>query len=173
MSIALYDISIASYLQTVGAVAGFLEKARLHLTEAGSDLDKVVQTRLYPDMLPFSFQLHSVAHHSLGAVQALESGKFSPPPTLPDLDYTGWQQHIAETLARLKQFTPEQINALAGGDVVFQIGERAIPFAAANFVLSFSLPNLHFHAATAYDILRTKGVPVGKRDYLGQMQIKR
>jgi hypothetical protein len=29
------------------------------------------------------------------------------------------------------------------------------------------LPNFFFHLTTAYDILRHKGVPVGKRDYLG------
>ena len=41
-----------------------------------------------------------------------------------------------------------------------------------NFVLSFSLPNFYFHATTAYDILRTKGVPLGKRDFLGRLRIK-
>ncbi len=45
-----------------------------------------------------------------------------------------------------------------------------IPFTAENFVLSFSLPNFYFHATTAYDILRMKGVPLGKLDYLGQMR---
>ena len=39
------------------------------------------------------------------------------------------------------------------------------------FLLSFSLPNFHFHATTAYDILRMKGVQVGKRDYLGKMRV--
>jgi hypothetical protein len=48
-----------------------------------------------------------------------------------------------------------------------------LPFTAANFVMSFSLPNVHFHATTAYDILRMKGVPLGKRDYMGQLRMKR
>ncbi len=46
-----------------------------------------------------------------------------------------------------------------------------LPFKAEGFLLSFSLPNFHFHATTAYDILRMKGVPLGKRDYLGKMRI--
>jgi uncharacterized protein len=29
------------------------------------------------------------------------------------------------------------------------------------------LPNFFFHVTTAYDILRHKGVEVGKRDYMG------
>jgi len=35
------------------------------------------------------------------------------------------------------------------------------------------MPNLHFHATTAYDILRMKGAPLGKRDYMGAMRVKR
>ena len=57
--------------------------------------------------------------------------------------------------------------------MVFQLRDRQIPFTAENFVLSFSLPNFYFHATTAYDILRTKGVPLGKRDFLGHLRLKR
>jgi hypothetical protein len=46
-----------------------------------------------------------------------------------------------------------------------------LPFMAEGFLLSFSLPNFYFHATTAYDILRTKGVPLGKRDYLGKLRL--
>src|SRR5262245_47524228 len=42
---------------------------------------------------------------------------------------------------------------------------RTLAFTSETFLLSFSLPNFHFHAVTAYDILRTRGVPLGKRDY--------
>ena len=45
-------------------------------------------------------------------------------------------------------------------------------FTAEDFLLSFSQPNFYFHCATAYDILRMKGVPVGKRDFLGRVRIK-
>jgi hypothetical protein len=64
------------------------------------------------------------------------------------------------------------VNAFEGKDVIFQIGDRKLPFTAEGFLLSFSLPNFHFHATTAYDILRSKGVKIGKRDYLGQMRMK-
>jgi len=46
-----------------------------------------------------------------------------------------------------------------------------IPFTAENFALSFSLPNFYFHTTTAYDILRMKGVPLGKRDFMGKMKV--
>ena len=68
--------------------------------------------------------------------------------------------------------TPDEINALEGKDVLFQFGDMKMPFTAEGFLLSFSVPNLHFHATTAYDILRMKGVPLGKRDYMGRPRMK-
>ena len=60
----------------------------------------------------------------------------------------------------------------SGKDVVFEVRDMKLPFTTEGFLLSFSLPNFYFHAATAYDILRTKGVPLGKRDFLGKMRLK-
>ncbi len=70
----------------------------------------------------------------------------------------------------LKSFTPGEDNGWAGKDLDFQIGPRRLAFTAETFFLSFSLPNFHFHAATAYAILRTRGVPIGKRDYEGRLR---
>jgi hypothetical protein len=172
MAIPLYDISVATYLQTLGAVSGFLIKGREHCAKNGIDLHDVVETRLYPDMMPFRFQLVSVAHHSLGAIKGIEAGVFSPPAPAPDLDYAGLEKLVAEARSGLQQYTREAINALEGKDVQFKLGDRGMPFIAQNFVLSFSLPNFFFHATTAYDILRMKGAPIGKRDFMGQPRIK-
>ena len=68
---------------------------------------------------------------------------------------------------------PASIDRHAGRDVLFQLGDMKLPFVAEDFVQSFSLPNFYFHAATAYDILRLKGAPLGKGDFLGAMRMKR
>lgn len=172
MAISFYDISVASYLQTLGGVVGVLDKGRAHAADHGIDLDEIVETRLFEDMLPFRFQVVSVVHHSLGALRGVQTGVFRPPAGMPDLDYGGLRDMVAEARAELDQFAPDSVNALGGRELTFEVGEHSIPFTAQDFVLSFSLPNLHFHATTAYDILRTRGVPLGKRDYLGQLRVK-
>jgi len=40
---------------------------------------------------------------------------------------------------------------------------------AVNYLLHFVLPNFYFHVTTAYDILRTAGLDIGKRDFMGQV----
>ena len=171
MSISFYDVSVVNFLQILGAVDGFLEKGRAHLTENGVDLQEVVSTRLYEDMLPFQFQVISVAHHSMGSIRGVEAGEFSPPDGYGDPDYEGLQHLIKEAKAAVESYSREMVESFAGKAVTFKLGGSELPFTAGNFVMSFSLPNVFFHAATTYDILRMKGVPVGKRDFMGQLRM--
>ena len=170
MATSLYDMSVASYLQILGSVSGILQKAADHAADAGLDLNDIVETQLRPDMFPFRFQVISVWHHSLGAVRGIQAGLFQPPPSLPDLDYAALQGLVTEATTELQALSPEEVNAMAGKDVLFKLTSMQIPFTAENFVLSFSLPNFYFHATTAYDILRMQGVPLGKLDFLGAMR---
>ena len=70
-------------------------------------------------------------------------------------------------------FTAEQINAAAfdgaeNRSITVKVaggGERTTT--GADYLMHFGWPNLHFHATTAYALLRHNGVPVGKGDYLG------
>ena len=172
MATSLYDLSVASFLQTLGAVSGFLEKGRAHFAANGTDPNGVLETSLFSDMLPFRFQVQSVTHHSRGAIEGVKAGVFSPPPQIPPIGYADLQTMVAEARATLEALTPDEVNALEGRDMAFALGEHKLPFVAENFLMSFSLPNFYFHATTAYDILRMKGVPLGKRDYMGKMRMK-
>jgi hypothetical protein len=172
MAISLYDLSVPGYLQTLGAVSGFMDRGLTFCKENDIDPASIVETRLFADMLPFSFQIQSVAHHSRGAIEGVKAGVFNPPPASPPLDYAGLQQLVADARRALEAVTPDEVNALEGRDVIFQLGEMKMPFTAEGFILSFSQPNFHFHATTAYDILRMKGVPLGKRHYMGKLRMK-
>jgi hypothetical protein len=172
MAISLYDLSVASFLQTLGGVAGFLQRGLDHSRDNNTDPSEIVETRLYGDMLPFRFQIVSVAHHSLGAIEGVQRGQFAPPGETPPHDYAALQKLVADARDGLLGLTPDEVNALEGREVVFQIRDFKMPFTAEKFLMSFSLPNFYFHATTAYDILRSKGVPLGKRDYMGQLRMK-
>ncbi|HEX4198024.1 MAG TPA: DUF1993 domain-containing protein [Caulobacteraceae bacterium] len=172
MATSLYDLSVATYLQTLSGVAGYLERGLAHFEENNTDPNEIVETRLYPDMLPFRFQIKSIQHHSLGAIEGMKKGVFGPPDGMPEGGYAEMQAFIAKTRETLQAISRDEVDSLAGKDVAFEIGGRKLPFTAENFVMSFSMPNFYFHAATAYDILRHKGVPLGKRDFMGQLRMK-
>ena len=165
MSTSLYDATVGPFRQILGATANVLEKGRAHCEASGIPLDDVVQMRLIDDMAPFQFQIVSTAHHSLGALKGVEAGVFTPPSPAGE-DYAGLQNLIARALEGLDDFTPERVNAFEGKPLEFRLGSNAIPFQGEKFLLGFSLPNFMFHATTAYDMLRIKGAPLGKRDFL-------
>lgn len=172
MTISLYDITVGQYLQIVGAAAGFLDRGLKHCADEGSNPDDLVGQRLAGDMLPLSFQVVSIAHHSIGAIEGVKKGVFTPSgPAMPET-YAGLIKTVADAEAALKALTPDEVNALAGKDVVFEFGAMKMPFTAEGFLLSFSLPNFYFHASTAYDVLRANGVPLGKRYFLGALKLK-
>jgi uncharacterized protein len=172
MAFSLYDATVANYLQILGAVGNFLDKGLTHFGNEGVDPAEIVETRLAPDMLPFRFQVVMVAHHSRGAMEAAKNGVRTPPSYRPDLNYAALRTMVTEARNELSGLTPEAVNALVGGDVTFTLRERVLQFTTEDFLMSFSLPNFYFHAATAYDILRHKGAPLGKLDYMGKLKVK-
>src|SRR5258708_802432 len=172
MAVSLYDLSVPNFLQTLGGIEGFLGRGLAHFKEKNIDPNEIVETRLFSDMLPFRFQVLAVTAHSIGAMRGVKAGLFAPPAQLPQLDYVGLQKAVTDAREALQQLTPADVNGFEGKDMVFQIRDTKMPFTAENFLQSFSLPNFYFHATTAYDILRTKGVPLGKRDFLGKLRLK-
>lgn len=173
MSFSLYDATVAGYIRTLNAISGVMAKGREHYAASGHDVESIPGERLAGDMLPFSFQINSIRHHSIEAIEGIQTGEFGVPHPLEKDDYTSLESLVKQTISELEALKPEDVNGLEGKDVTFVMGELRIPFTATGFLMSFSVPNFHFHATTTYDILRMKGVPLGKRDYLGAMDIKR
>ncbi len=172
MPFSLYDATVASFQQGLAALDAILGRAQTYFQQQGTSLNDIVDARLAPDMLPFSFQIVSAAHHSMGALSAAREGLFKPPAPPDGLDFSALQALVAQARHGLGQLRRDEVNALAGADMVFQLGERRLPFLAEDFLLSFSVPNFYFHATTAYDLLRLRGMPLGKRDYLGRLRLK-
>jgi uncharacterized protein len=172
MATSLYDLSVPTFLQTVSAVAGFLGRAARYCVETAADPNDFVDARLFDDMAPLHFQIEALVHHSVWGLEAVKNGVFAPPALVGPVPFAELQTMIAQAEKDLEAFTPDEVNGWEGKDLDLQIGPRRLAFTPETLILSFSLPNFHFHAVTAYDILRNKGVPLGKRDYEGRLRTK-
>ncbi len=170
MTFSLYAATVPSYQQILHAVSSLLDKAQAYCTEKAITPSDIVQARLADDMLPFAYQVKSTSVHSLGAIEAVRRGVFSPDMTPPPDTLPLLKSKIAETLAALAAIEQAEVDAFIGRDMRFEFRDRRIDFTAENFLLTFAQPNFYFHAATAYDILRWKGMPIGKRDFMGTLR---
>ncbi len=175
MPISLHDALIPSWLQIIGSTRDLVGKAEAFCAEKGCAPDEILEARITEDMLPFKWQVRWVATHSIGAIEGVRAGVFSPDRTDPPGGYAGLRSVLDDAAARLKEVTVEEMEGFIGRDMRFVVPamDLDIPFTAENFLLSFSQPNFYFHATTAYDIMRGRGVVIGKRDYLGAMRIQR
>lgn len=172
MTITLFKATVSAWLQSLRAIAAIVDKAEAFAVERVSSDADLLGARLAPDMLPLAFQLRSVVTHSLGAVEGVRTGSVSPDRSpLPEtLDAV--RGPIADTIAKLAALDPREVEGWIGRDVRFVAGARVVPFVAEDFLLSFAMPNFYFHATTSYDILRARGMALGKRDFLGELRVK-
>ena len=168
MPLSLYTATVPSMLQLLHAGKGWLAKAR----DSEVDEADVMKASLVEGMFPFAYQVKSMAVHSMGAIEGVRNGVFSPDMSDLPTTYAALEAKLDEAIAYLEALSEQDLEALRNGDMRFEIGERRIPFTVDDFLLSFSQPNFYFHATTAYAILRANGLDVGKRDYMGPLRIK-
>jgi uncharacterized protein len=171
MPISMYQASVPVFQRTLGALDKILDKAAAYAEERKIDPAVLVGARLYPDMFPLSRQVQIATDHAKGASARLAG---LPVPSFEDAErsFPELKARIAKTLAFIATVKPEQIDGSEGRDITLKAGPRELSFKGQEYLLFFALPNFYFHATTAYDILRSKGVPLGKRDFLGKMKIK-
>lgn len=166
MTISMYQASVPVFIRQLGNLSAILDKAIAHASSAGIDPAELVSARLAPDMLPLSSQIQIASDTAKGCAARL-AGVDVPrwedtESTLPEL-----KARIAKTLDFLKGFRPEQIDGSEAREITLKMRDRELKFSGIGYLLRYAMPNFSFHVVTAYDLLRHKGVPLGKRDYLG------
>ena len=166
MSVSLYSCSIPTYERSLQGFLKVLDKAEAHAQARKFDAGNYLSMRLAPDQWPLARQIQAFCDHAKNAAFRL-AGK--EPPKIEDKETTiaELRQRIAATLELIKSADPKTIDAAADHDVVFPLGPNKVKMRGVDWLMHFNLPNFYFHLATAYDILRSAGVEIGKRDFLG------
>ncbi|MEA2917316.1 MAG: uncharacterized protein QOJ15_9397 [Bradyrhizobium sp.] len=164
---SFYDAIVPAYLQILGSLSAILTKAEAHCAAKNIQPDVLLGARLYPDMLPLTSQIQTVCDFAAkGCARLTHSEVPSTPAT--EKSFAELQQRLANTIAYVKTYKPEQFEGADGRDVSFPAGpNKTMTMKGQQFLSHFSFPNFYFHAAIAHGILRHNGVEIGKRDFLG------
>jgi uncharacterized protein len=173
MGLSLYDATVPSFCQLLESVTALLDKGAAYCKGKSMAEGEIVGACLAPDMFPFAYQVKSTVVHSLGAIEGVRRGVFSPDLVPPPTDFASLRTHVEQGLAELRAIKPAEVESFIGRDMRFEFKDIRLNFTAENFLLSFSVPNFFFHATTAYDILRWKGITIGKTDFLGRLRLKK
>ena len=167
MSLSMYDASVTVFLHNLKQLSHLLDKGLAHAQAAGIDPATLVQASLAEDMRPLSFQVQSASDASKLAVVRL-TGVAAPSFADTETTFEELQARIANTRGWLQGVPREAFEGSEERAFTMRAGATELAFVGRAYLLHFALPNFFFHVTTAYDILRHKGVPIGKRDYLGR-----
>ncbi len=172
MPLTLYDAFVPSCQQILGGLNGLVDKGEAFANEQGIDHANLLEAKLADTMWTLPWHVRSCWVHSAFVIELLPTGEFSPDFTDVPKSWDDMRAMIGDALSRLEATTPDQLEAVSDKTIGFVLGgKRLMELTGANFLLSFSQPNFYFHATTFYDLLRMKGVALGKRDYLGAPRI--
>ena len=163
----LYTMTIPPILRSLHSLNAILSKAETHAQETNTPLSKYLESRLYPDMAPFVYQIQSVSDISKGACVRIAG---IPTTVMPDTETTFEELHgrIEKTIELLKGVKEEDFAGQEGKAVALKHKMREWKMDAKEYILTYVIPTFYFHVTVAYAILRHCGVPVGMFDYLGQ-----
>lgn len=174
MALSLHQAFVPNCQQTLSAVSGLIDKGEAHVKEHGLDDADLIEAQLSGDMWPLPWHIRSCWVHSSYAIEQLLGGSFTPDFSDVPETWDAMRAQIAEAQQKLEGFTEEELASIADKDVAFILGGKTqFEGKGQEFLLSFNQPNIYFHATTFYDILRHKGVTLGKRDFLGPMRLAR
>jgi hypothetical protein len=169
MSLSIHDASVPVLASALTNLAGVIEKGRLHAESEKVDPAVLLGMRLYPNMFALTRQVQVVSDTAKGCMArlaAVEAPKFED----TESSFAELKQRIDKTLTFVKGFGPRQLEGAEDRAVVIKFPNNTLNFKNGwDYLLTFVMPNVYFHSATAYDILRHAGVKLGKPDFLGSI----
>ena len=166
-TISMYQASAPRVANSLKNLSAILDKARAHAEAHKIDPAVLLQSRLFPDMLPLTKQVQIACDNAKGVVARL-AGVEVPRHEDTETSIDELQARITKTLAFVDTIRPEQMDGAEDREIVLKLGPREVRFTGLQYLCGFALPNFYFHVTTAYAILRHNGVALAKSDYIGQ-----
>ena len=170
MSITLSSASLPVFQTALSNLLHCLNKAEANAAARGFDANVFVQSRLAPDMLPFTAQIRiacDAAKNGTARLAGIEAPKFDDNETT----FAELQARVRKTLDWLATVPAESIDGREAAAITFPVGrDKTRTMAGEAYLKHWALPNVFFHVTTAYALLRHNGVDLGKPDYLAGAQ---
>ena len=161
----MYYQVISQCTQSLKNLETCLDKAEQHAAAKKFDLGVLMTSRLAPNMQHFIYQVQSACDY-VKAAAAWLSGQV--PPKHEDNEQT-----IGDARARIQkavafaESVSEAEYAGASDRKLSLLSASGKHLGGKDYLLQIAIPNVCFHVAIAYAILRHNGVDIGKMDFLG------
>ena len=169
MPISMYQSSVPPFVKMLRSLRGIVEKGAAYAVARKIEESVLLNARLYPDMLPFTFQIQVATDMARGGAARLAGQE---PPKFEDNETTFGElvDRIDRTVAFIEGLDRKTFDGAEARSIVRPVRGEPHKFTGLSYLQQVVVPNLYFHVTTAYAILRHSGVELGKRDFLGEME---
>lgn len=168
MSISMYNASVPIFKQLLNSMNSILTKAEEHAAQNKLDPDTFLQASLFPDMFNLTRQVQIATDFAKGVTARL-AGIEVPAYEDAEESFQDLKSRIANTVQFISSVDPTKIEGSEGSEIITRPGTpKEKKFTGQAYLLHYGIPQFFFHVTTAYDILRSKGIEIGKRDYMGE-----
>jgi uncharacterized protein len=167
MPIAMYDATTKPLLQFLNTLDVLVKKAADHAAAKKIDPDALLKARLFPDMFHFIKQVQVACDFAKNTVSRL-AGNEPPKHEDTEASFEDLLARIEKARSVVLSVTPDQINGSETREIVVvnRVGEMRFP--GQEYLMMYALPNFYFHVTTAFGILRSNGVEIGKGTFFGR-----
>jgi uncharacterized protein len=167
MSLTMYTATVPTCVRALNNLAAILEKAAAHAEARKINPSVLLNTRLFPDMLPLSTQIHIANDIAQGGAARL-AGAEVPAFEMKERSFGEWIAATRHSIAYLESLKPSQFEGSEDRTVNWNTRTSTRTMQGTPYLFNHVLPNVFFHVTTAYGILRQSGLELGKLDYLGK-----
>ena len=162
MAITLFSF-VGMYERVVGTAEHLLAQGVAYAETKGIPEAEMLNWRLADDMFPLWRQLQVAIDFPKQWV-ARAAGLDVPAGAEGELTASELAAGLAATKAYLQGLKPEQFAGRDDVELTVNIGVMEPTFPVSQWISVFATTNIYFHLSTAYGILRSNGVQIGKRD---------
>ncbi|MBI3678324.1 MAG: DUF1993 domain-containing protein [Proteobacteria bacterium] len=167
MKISLQTMAVDTFVPMLRNLLAVLDKGVEFAKEKKIDPESLLEERLAPDMFPLGRQIHIACMHAKDATARL-SGQEIKSDENTERTLADYRARIERTIAAVQGAKPASFEGADDRAVEFPLIENlGFKSNGYQYFRDWALPQFYFHVVTAYDILRAKGVQIGKRDFMG------
>jgi len=171
MTFSVFDTVIPGMAHGFAVLDTYLDHGKALEQEKGLQSGEVLRARLAPDMLTFGEQFSVVASKTERHLSFLMGRDPANPPHV-DQNYAALKARITGVRSFLLSIAPSQLSGAESR--TYELTPPIVRgwFGGAEYIFHLVIPDFYFHVTTAHDILRHLGARIGKRDYLGWLNME-
>lgn len=152
--------------RSLSALSDILRKGEAFCADHALEPQMLLEARMAATMKPLTHQIRLACNAATEAAMRL-SGAETATIEGPYESFDDLYESIERARVLITSVPAEAFDGADGRIISVILDDTEVTCSAHQYLTEYATPNFYFAMTTAYNILRNRGVPLGKKDFLG------